>query len=290
MTNPGFRRILLATDGTSEAEAAARLATALAETSAAAVRVVHVWTLEVHHRHGIWDVEMRSEAEKMVAGAVERLRTLGVTADSRLARADENHVGAAIAEAAREYDADLVVVGSRGLSDWRSMFVQHSVGHRVLCAVDCPVLFVREAGASIFHEPSRVLLAIAGGDDVAPGVRAAIAAASTPGSKVMAAHVVQAVFSPDGSSYVESEDEIQNTVETAASMVEAAGIAAETEVAAPGPVAHAIAAMAWRWQADIIVIGSSRMSDVASIIFGSVTHDLLRTTRAPVLAAERVPS
>jgi nucleotide-binding universal stress UspA family protein len=287
MENASFRRILLATDGSNQAEAAGRVATALAESSRAVVRVVHVWNLEVHHRHGIWDVEMRSEAEKLISGAVERLRALGVAADGCLARADENHVGAAIAEAAREFDADLVVVGSRGLSDWRSMF-EHSVSHQVLGGVDCPVLLVREAGSSILHEPSRVLLALAGGNDVAPGVRAAIAAAATPGSRVLVTHVAQTFFGAHGSAYVESDEEIQNTLESAASMLKDVGIATETRLAPSGPVAHAIATIAWQWQADIIVTGSSRMTDLASIIFGSVTHDLLRATRTPVLVAERV--
>src|SRR5689334_8755245 len=84
MKHRGFERILLATDGSDQADAATHGAAALAEPSNASVRVVHCWNLEVHHRHGVWDVEMRSEAEKLIGEAVRRLRALDVEADGRL--------------------------------------------------------------------------------------------------------------------------------------------------------------------------------------------------------------
>ncbi len=279
MQSQGFQRMVLATDGSEQAEAAARVAAALADSSGAAVRVVHCWNLEVHHRHGVRDLQMRSEAQNLITEAVARLRALDIRADGQLVRADSNHVGAAIAAAVREFNADLAIVGSRGLSNWRSMF-EHSVSHQLLNAVDCPVLIVRE--------PSRIVLAIAGGDDLAPAVRAAIAAASRPGSRVLVTHVVQAMFAAQGFAYIETGDEIQETVAKAATMLKEAGIAAEIKVARPGPVAHTLAEIAWQWHADIIVIGSSRMGDPASIVFGSVTHDLLRATARPVLVAERI--
>jgi nucleotide-binding universal stress UspA family protein len=129
MQRHGFARIVLATDGTPQAEAAAHVTAALAASSHAAVRVVHCWSLEIHLRQGIWDVEMRTEAEKLIANVVDRLRTIGIAADGQVMRADHAHVGAAVAEAVREFDADLVVVGSRGLSDWRSMF-EHGVSNQ----------------------------------------------------------------------------------------------------------------------------------------------------------------
>ena len=287
MKSHGFQRIVLATDGTEQAEAAERVAASLADSSGAAVRVVHCWNLEVHHRHGVWDIERRAEAQNLITEAVARLRALDIRADGQLVRADSNHVGAALAETVREFSADLAIVGSRGLSDWRSMF-EHSVSHELLSAVECPVLIVREAPASVLHEPSRVVLAIAGDDDLAPAVRAASAAASRPGSRVLVTHVVQAMFGAHGFTHGETRDEIQDTVEKAATMLKEAGIAAETKVAEPGPIARTVAEIAWQWQADIIVIGSSRMGDLASIVLGSVTHDLLRATTRPVLVAERI--
>jgi nucleotide-binding universal stress UspA family protein len=286
MKSYGFSRILLATDGSEEAEAAAAVAASFAQAWEASVRVVHVWSLEVHHRHGFWDVETRSEATKLISDAVTRLRSLGVEADGELSHADNSHVTAAIAQAAREFNADLVVVGSRGLSEWQSM-LQHGVSHHVLCAVDCPVLIVRGRSGELFH-PRRVLLAVAGGDDLGPGVHAATAVASRDESKVLVAHVAQAIVGAQGFSFVETDDEIAATLQKATALFAEGGLEVETMVAEPGPVARVVAEVAARWQADVIVIGSSRMSDLAGMLFGSVTYDLLRATDRPVLVAERV--
>jgi nucleotide-binding universal stress UspA family protein len=130
-----FERILLATDGSEAAQAAVDATIAIAKSPAAKVRVAHVWNLEVHHRHGFWDVEMRNEAEKLVDVTVERLLKAGVIAEREIDRADSKHVAAAIALSARNFKADLVVLGSRGLSDWQSM-TRHSVSHELLCAVE----------------------------------------------------------------------------------------------------------------------------------------------------------
>lgn len=287
MNAHGFHRILLATDGSAQAASAVAVAASFAHASSATVRVVHVWNLEVHHRHGTWDVEMLSEAEKLINETLKRLREAGVKAEGAVSRAETSHVALAVAEAAADFQADLVVVGSRGLSDWQSM-VRHSVSHQLLSALDCPLLIVREQVPSSVHDAQRVLLAIAGGDDLAPGARAAIAAASAPGSKVLVVHVPQAVIGIQGFAYVEPDDEITETMKQATAQLQAAGVAAEGMVAHAGPVAQVVAEIAAGWRADVIVIGSSRMGDLGSLLLGSVTHDLLRATKQPVLIAERI--
>jgi len=69
-----------------------------------------------------------------------------------------------------------------------------------------------------------------------------------------------------------------------------AGVEVQGVVAHEGPVAKAVAAIAIEWNADMIVIGSSRMGDIGSLFLGSVSHDLLHVVDRPVLIAERVPA
>ena len=281
-----FERILLATDGSEASQAAVDATIAIAKSPTAKVRVAHAWSLEVHHRHGFWDVEVRGEAVKLVDTTVERLLHAGVIAEREIVRADTGHVAAAIAYAARDFHADLVVVGSRGLSDWQSL-TQHSIGHELLCNVDCPVLIVRALPAGSPIQTSRILLAIAGGDDLGPGVQAAAAVAQQEAS-VMVVHVAQALFGLQGFAYVEPDDEIRVTMTRACGLLIDAGIQVQGMVAHEGPVAKVVAEIAEDWNADLIVIGSSRMRDIGSLFLGSVSHDLLHMTDRPVFAAARV--
>jgi len=285
-TTKRFERILLATDGSDQSQAAVDTAIAIAKSPTVTVRVAHVWNLEVHHRHGHWDIEVRSEAEKLVDATVERLFKAGVMAEREIIRADSNHVAAAIAVEATEFGADLVVIGSRGLSDWQSL-TQHSISHQLLSAVDCPVLIVRGRPLGAPRKASKILIAIAGGDDLAPAVRAAVAVAQ-PEASLMVVHVAQAIFGLHGFAYVETTDEIRATMARASSLLVDSGVKVQGMVAHQGPVAKAVAEIAEDWDADLIVIGSSRMGDIGSLFLGSVSHDLLHMTDRPVLVAERV--
>jgi nucleotide-binding universal stress UspA family protein len=286
---PGFSRILLATDGSEQSQAAVDATIELARFSSAVVRVAHVWNLEVHHRHGFWDVEARSEAARLVDETVARLAAGGVFADKEIFRADNTHVAAAISEVARQFQADLVVVGSRGLSDWQSLF-RHSVSHQVLASVDCPVLVVRGRRGGDLATTRRILVAVAGGDDVIPAVRATAAVARSRSCSVLAVHVAQAIVAPPSFGYIESDVEMQNTIDRTVHELRDLGVASEGMIAPPGPVSATLARAAEDWNADLIVVGSSRMGDTASVLLGSVSHDLLHLSNVPVLIAERVRS
>ena len=281
-----FDRILLATDGSGPAEAAADVAASFARAAGAKVLVLHVWNLEVHHRHGVWDVEARTEAKTLIDQTVARLRAYGAEAEGDISHADTQHVAAAVTEAARQYQADLVVVGSRGLSDWQSLLA-HSVSHELLTATDCPLLMVRGPSFGPNQEAQRILLAIAGEEDLNQTVKAAIAAAHAPRSEVLVLHVAQAIVAGEGFGYVEPDEECQATVARAVAALREAGVTASSMVAPAGPVVQSIVQTADNLQADVIVIGSSRMGDLGSILFGSVAHGLLRSTERPVLVGGR---
>ncbi len=288
MKTPRFGRILLATDGSPEATAAVYATLGLAKATAACVDVVHVWNLEAHVRDGVWAVETLSEAKNLLEGTISRLKASGIPVKGEILRADRGHIAPAIAEEARQRKADLVIVGSRGLSDWQSIF-KHSVSHQLLCALDSPLLMVHAKADPSTAAPRRILAAVAGGDDVAPAMRAAIAAASEPETEVLVVHVAQNFAGAQGFAYVEPEREIHATLEQATGLLKDAGIACEGMVAHAGPVGDVVAQIAAEWRADLIVIGSSRMGDVGSILFGSVTHVLLRGSKRPLLVAERTP-
>lgn len=287
-TEKRFERILLAMDASDASRAAVDVTIAIAKSPTAKVRVAHVWNLEVHHRHGVWDVEMRHEAEKLVEVTVERLLKAGVIAEREIDRADSKHVAAALARSAEDFHADLVVVGSRGFTDWQSM-TRHSVSHELLSALDCPVLIAHAQAAGTLAKVSRIVLAIAGGDDLAPAARAAIAVAG-PNASVLIVHVAQAIVGAQGFAYVESDDEIRETMSRASQVLLDAKVKVQGMVAHQGPVAKVVAEIAADWNADLIVAGSSRMGDLSSLFLGSVSHELLHVTDRPVLIAERVVS
>jgi nucleotide-binding universal stress UspA family protein len=273
-----FERILLATDGSEASRAAVDATIAMAKSPNARVRVAHVWNLEVHHRHEHRDVEVRTEAERLVDATVERLFSAGVIAEREICRADSSHVAAAIACSAKAFGADLVIIGSTGLSDWQSL-TQNSVSQQMICGVDCPVLLVRAAASGTAITRSRVLLAITTGDDLGPGVRAAVAVGS-PDASVMVAHVAQSIFALHGFAYLESGDEIRETMAQTCKLLSDAGVKVHGVIAHQGSVTKAVAEIALDWNADVIVIGSGRMGDIGSLFLGSVSQGLLHLAPA----------
>jgi nucleotide-binding universal stress UspA family protein len=275
-----FERIFLATDGSEASLAAVEATIAIAKSPTAKVAVAQVWSLELRHRHGQRDVEIRTEAEKLIDATVERLLRAGVIAEREICRADRGHVAAAIACLAKAFGADLVVIGSRSLSDWRSL-TRQSVSQQNLCGLDCPVLIVRAARGGASIKKSTVLLVIAAGDDLEPGVRAAVAAGRTDASMIVM-HVSQ-------SAYLESGDEIRETMSLTCKLLGDAGLQVRGAVAHKGPVTKAVAEIATDWNADLIVIASSRMGEIGNLFLGSLSHDLLHMTE-PAAIAEGVPA
>ena len=84
-------------------------------------------------------------------------------------------------------------------------------------------------------------------------------------------HVTQAVFGAQGFAYVEPRHEIRETMSRACEMLTDAGVTVQGIVAHQGPVATAVAEIAKKCNADLIVIGSSRMGDIgrASAVIAS---------------------
>jgi nucleotide-binding universal stress UspA family protein len=282
-----FERILLATDGSDAARAAVDATIALAKSPTVKVRVVQVWNLEIRHRHGSADLEVRGEAGKLVDATVERLFRAGVIAEREICRADSTHVAAAIACAAKVFEADVVVIGSRGLLDWQALTVKSGTS-QILCGLDCPVLIVRGVPSGPSIRSWKVLLAVAAGDDLEPGVRAATSIGRSDES-VVVVHVAQTIAGLHRFAYLESGAEIRETMAQASKLLGEAGVKVQGVVAHTGPVTKAVSEIAMEADADLIVIGSSRVGDIGSLFLSSVAFDLLQSTERPPLVAGGVP-
>jgi nucleotide-binding universal stress UspA family protein len=139
-------RILLATDGSEEAELAATTAADLAKSTDSELHVIHVGeTPLVYHpeRHGYRAEyeEHEREARQLLAAQVERIKGAGATvaqAHLRMGRADEE-----IVDLAQSIGAGLIVMGSRGRGRIRRALMG-SVSESVVRHAHCPVTIVRQ--------------------------------------------------------------------------------------------------------------------------------------------------
>jgi nucleotide-binding universal stress UspA family protein len=136
-----FEHIVLAVDGSTQSEKAIPVAAELAERSQGDVTVLHVrehvisWNVDV-------DLESPSEASELVDGIVRRLKDVGISALGEVRHAPAGLAPREILSTAAGVNADLIIIGSRGLTDWQGLLLG-SVAHKVIHHATCPVLVVR---------------------------------------------------------------------------------------------------------------------------------------------------
>jgi nucleotide-binding universal stress UspA family protein len=135
-----FERILLSVDGSEHARRAGAVTGDLAALVGASVTVVHVQRMPTAWAFDIDPTIMWSDSE-IVDDVVRDLKDRGIDAIGEV-RLPTRSVAREIIDLARELDASLIVMGTRGLSDGEAI-VLGSVSHKVVHLASCPVLVVR---------------------------------------------------------------------------------------------------------------------------------------------------
>jgi nucleotide-binding universal stress UspA family protein len=143
-----FKTIIWATDGSETADEALPFAKALAKCDGGTIVVVHSNELLVGRAGGYPLFADEDVLEAKIRGQVEELEAEGFEATFKLATGFAAHAAHTIAEAAREADADVIVVGTRGHGPMAGVLVG-SVTQRLLHIAPCPVFAVPTANRSI---------------------------------------------------------------------------------------------------------------------------------------------
>ena len=147
-----FQHILVALDGSDYSQQAMPAAIEVAHRFGGDLFVLHV----AEHDRGravAYSLESPAEATRLVANAVAQARAARVKASGQLVDRAAGHVAEAIERAAAEHGIDLIVMGSRGLSDAQG-FLLGSVTHKVMQMVEIPVLVTRAKTADVMPEPA----------------------------------------------------------------------------------------------------------------------------------------
>ena len=136
-----FERILVAVDGSPESGKTIGVAVDLAQRYNSAVTVVHVREYE---RYEGSDVDMGPPvpAEQLVGGVLETFREKGIDARGEVRRVSSGVTPEQIVKVAKESSADLIILGSRGMTELKSLLLG-GVANKVVHHATCPVLLVR---------------------------------------------------------------------------------------------------------------------------------------------------
>jgi nucleotide-binding universal stress UspA family protein len=135
-----IEKILLPTDGSEHSEKAVGVASELALATGAEVLVLHVLEGEQTWAVGMI-LESSQEASELVDGVVRRLKEGDVSARGEIVQAAVARTPRAILDVSKNEGVDLIVMGTRGLSNWERLLVG-SVAHKVAHLAEVPVLLV----------------------------------------------------------------------------------------------------------------------------------------------------
>ncbi|MBI2325479.1 MAG: universal stress protein [Chloroflexi bacterium] len=277
-------RILFATDGSPSAETALDMLVAL---PLRATDHITVLSIPVHSYAGVgFDgtgqlvaevaMEETATARRIATDALGRITAKGASASILV---QEGLPAPTINEIARSDDADLVVLGSRGLGHVAGLILG-STARAVARTSPVPVLVVRDRRTP----PRRILIAIDGSDDANAAIRTLAALPLSRNVEITLLHVQAERERPDAAT---ERDERRAAVELFSAAREllppASGTRLELE---RGPAAERIVAAASAEGSDLIVLGArGRTAHRVGFLQGSTADRVLENAHCAVLVA-----
>jgi nucleotide-binding universal stress UspA family protein len=137
-----YDRLLVAVDHSEVSPRVIAAAKDLALLSKGKVWVLHLLEKEVYAQLGDVPSESDQEADQAVREGVDALRQAGVDAEGEVRPTTFGHAAREILADAKEHDADVIIMGSRGRSDFAGSLLG-STAHKVIHLTDRPVLVIR---------------------------------------------------------------------------------------------------------------------------------------------------
>ena len=296
-------RVLLATDGSDAAARACQVVAGWQLPAGSQVRVVSVLAqpvtmLEPYGAYGAGLLaesqllyEMRDHELKLVhdslSAAEAALRREGVVVTTELRDGD---AASQILTAAKEFCAELLVVGSKGLSGLDE-FLLGSVSRNVAKHAKCPVLVVR-GSATTFH---KVLLAVDVSDHSRQAAEFLGHLPLPAAAEVTALHVVRpyspfpGILPTDRPEFNTAVEEVREQhLKAAKALVADAGrrvgrMPEVTTCVRNGGPSEEVLRFAKEWGADLLIVGARGTSLIEGLLVGSVADRVLKDAKCSTL-------
>ena len=291
-------RVLLATDGSRSADRARDLVAHLAWPTGTTIRVVAGLDANTDLIAAPWIVPTKDEVDQLEVRRVEHVEKVLDTSEAALGRpgvtvqryAFRGRAGSEIVDAAREWGADLVVLGNRGHSRLGSMILG-STSAEVVDHAPCPVLVVRE---DVVEE---VVLAMDGSPGAAlaehvltdwpifrnlPVSVVSVAATEIPWNAGMATGLYDEVLASYSHDVDAARRETLQLAEATAVQLRAVGIAAVGHAREGDPATELVEFARTRTH-PLIVMGSRGHTGLARLLLGGVARNVLHHASGSVL-------
>ena len=294
-------RIVLATDGSEQAELAAQLVAAVHWPKGSVVRIVTAVDVgsvflgaplapAVPANADELEQQLAEEAEQVAETAAHEVAGRGVIVERSVVT---ERPATAILAAAADWPADLIVMGSRGRGQIASM-VLGSVSAEVVDHAPCPVLVARRPVLT------RVILAHDGSDFAMHGetIVARWPIFATAAIEVVSVTRPGAPWAPDLAPTTYAAGGMEDFRESAEATLVADADLAEgsarrlreagrraTASVVVGDAATQLIAVADERQADVIVIGTRGRTGLRRLLLGSVARNVMHHAHCSVLIA-----
>jgi nucleotide-binding universal stress UspA family protein len=283
-------RILLPTDGSEDAIRATEAASDLARRCGAELHVVHVWHDVRGFAHDFVKRELRRQGQEILDEQVEKIKASGGAVTKAYLR--RGRTSNEVIALCKKINADLLVVGSRGLGTVRRILMG-SQSEEIVHHAQIPVLVL--TGADDFWPPARIVI----GEDFSDDARKAGELAAAIG-KLYGAEGLLAYSHPDlpevppgeARSAVQNltemrERDVSMLEERASELEEILGSRPETRISGGYP-ANVLLEASQEVQPSLVAVGSRGLAGLIRTRLGSVSTKVVTAARGPVLVYPHV--
>jgi nucleotide-binding universal stress UspA family protein len=283
-------RILLPTDGSEDAIRATEAASDLARRCGAELHVVHVWHDVRGFAHDFVKRELRRQGQEILDEQVKRIRASGGEVTKAYLR--KGRTSNEVIALCKEIDADLLVVGSRGLGTVRRILMG-SQSEEIVHHAQVPVLVL--TGAEDLWPPARIVI----GEDFSDDARKAGELSAAIG-KLYGAEGLLVYAHPDLPEVPpgEARSAVQNLTEMrerdesmleerASELEEILGSGPEILISGGYP-ANVLLEASKEVQPSLLAVGSRGLAGLIRTRLGSVSTKVVTAARGPVLVYPHV--